>query len=59
MLGRQDDTGFAAYQQARARADDRSKVVEKRETDEEVLLIFQDFVSYKANLAATRGVESG
>ena len=49
----------SAYQLPLSRADDPSKVIEKRETEQGLLLIFHDFANYKAKLAATLDVESG
>ena len=45
-------------EEALARSDDPSKTAEKRETERGTLSIFRDFVNYKANLDATRGIES-
>jgi hypothetical protein len=48
---------LAKNQKTRARKNGMSKTAEKRETDQGTLFIFQDFVNYKANLEATRGIE--
>lgn len=42
---------------ALARADDPKKTAEKRQTERGPLSIFHDFVNYKANLDATRGID--
>ncbi len=49
ILGQDTDTRMAAYRQA---PDDPSKVSERRETDQGVLLVYVDFANYKKNLAA-------
>ncbi|KAJ4324712.1 hypothetical protein N0V94_001109 [Neodidymelliopsis sp. IMI 364377] len=48
---------LAKNQKTRARKNGMSKTAEKRETDRGTLFIYQDFVNYKANLEATRGIE--
>lgn len=53
------DPRFVAYHLALTRADDQTKVFEKRDNGQGLLLIFHDFVNYKENLAATRAAESG
>ena len=45
-----------AYQNAQARAADPRKVYERREVDGGVLLVYHDFMNYKAGLAATEDV---
>jgi hypothetical protein len=57
MVAKTGDLESMALQAALARVNDQSKVAEKRETDHGTLLIFRDFVNYKANLAATRDVQ--
>jgi len=52
------DPRFVAYHLALARADDQTKVYEKRDNGQGLLLISHDFVNYKGNLAATRAAES-
>jgi len=55
MRGQKANTKLAAYQQS---PDDQKKVIEKRETDQGLLLIYHDFANYRANLAAVRDVEA-
>ena len=55
MLNRETGTKMKAYQQD---PDDEKKVIEKRETDQGLLLIYQDFAKYKAKLVAARCVET-
>lgn len=55
MLGQKTDTRLAAYQQAPA---DQNKMIEKRETDQGLLLIYHDFANYRANLAAAGRAEA-
>jgi hypothetical protein len=54
MLDRKTDTRSATYRQD---PEDQSKVAEKRESGQGLLLIYHDFTNYKANLAAAKGVE--
>lgn len=44
-------------ERALARADDPKKTAEKRQTERGPLLIFHDFVNYKANLDAMRDID--
>lgn len=45
------------FLKAQARANDSTKTAEKRQTERGTLFIFHDFMNYKANLEATRGIE--
>jgi hypothetical protein len=55
MRDQKTETRPATYRQA---PDDQNKVNETRESDQGLLLIYHDFANYKANLAATKGVEA-
>ncbi|KAJ4355229.1 hypothetical protein N0V95_003124 [Ascochyta clinopodiicola] len=45
-------------EKALARSDDPEKTAEKRKTERGTLSIFHDFLNYKENLDATRGIET-
>ncbi|KAF2997648.1 hypothetical protein E8E13_005309 [Curvularia kusanoi] len=46
------------HQSALTKADNPRKTAEKRRTDRGILAIFHDFVRYKENLEATRGIDT-
>jgi hypothetical protein len=46
------------HQSALTRANNTRKTAEKRRTDRGILSVFHDFIRYRDNLKATRGIES-
>lgn len=57
LLEQAENTRPTAYRQARARANDQNKVIEKRRIKRGLILVYHDFANYKANLAAVRSEE--
>jgi hypothetical protein len=57
MLTQHGDSQNANHLLEKSRTYDLDKVVERRETERGLLLIFHDFVNYKSKLAATRSLQ--